>query len=213
MPTALGPHDGETFPDFNDDVRAQLSAAGWDAFGVMCPIVAENGKLVMLQHRETAKTAEGQLGPLGETIKRGECVGAVIRRALQEELGLDADMVREINLPKTNGWVMTHWQNYYRGESEPRNCLALATPLFISQRLLEHLVENPPKTVEIDGIQLHSASEVMALPDDQLRFSTKSWLSVQRASSLLVAANHELTPLPTARLRLALVGAADDDLR
>jgi len=190
VPEALQPTHDHMLPELTPEVIAELSNAGWFRVGLMVAIIDSSENILLLRHHESSKIPPDALGPLGETTKAVDDNITIVEqpletlfRGIQEELGRRNPAKLDFWIHQAGGWVINQWP---RGISYPKQyAAAISFPLFIPDRVKEHLLANPPSNEEVKGLEFVPLDEVYQIDDDKLRPGVKPWLKQLDSAGLL----------------------------
>ncbi|HSX17499.1 MAG TPA: hypothetical protein VLH86_05365 [Patescibacteria group bacterium] len=178
-----------------EDLRS-IRQAGWSRVGTITAMADESGRLLMLTHVQSDKTAAGSLGPLAETAQfsdddgtpRVESAAQTVARSIREELGMSRPERLELVAQPVGAWALSKWPVGIQYEQQ--YALAICPVVRIGRAGYERLMDEFKPTEEIEAIQFMSPDEIAAAHN--LRNGTLGWLGDVAASGLLDVPQSEL---------------------
>jgi hypothetical protein len=175
-------------PSLQSEDLSYIKDAGWARVGIVAAVMDERHHLLMLKHKQSAKTTEGMLGPLAETAQVTKANGNIniettahtLSRAVFEELGVIEPSTLELRARRVGAWTINRWPVGVNHDGQIG--LAVCPVVHIGSGEREMLMDTFSETEEITAIDFMDMEDVAA--ERLVRPGTHAWLHDIVASNL-----------------------------
>lgn len=204
----------DTLPNPTEADLRQLAAQGWMRFGIVVALIDDRRRIMMLEHRPSAKAPTGALGPMAETAQLSrlrdevtvETTVQTLARAIREELGRDPTGT-PLRARKVGSWELTKWPvGYSYGDQQ---AFGISPIVHVTREQRDRIQDEFTGTEEISGVQFMSLDQI---GERNVRPGTHIWLGLVANSPLM-----DVSPEESLELFLpsgtAMPGAVDARLQ
>lgn len=193
LPEAFRPELTRTqLPEYTVADLRSLKLFGWSRLGVAPAVVAPGERILMVQHKASAKVREGTFGPLAETsqVRRvdsalmPESVHQTMARAFYEELAIPDPQRLQLMAAAEAAWTLTPWP--VGKDDAGARALAICPVVFITAEQEQALRASFHETPETKAIEFFTPDECVQLVQQEVtRPGLRDWLEAIARSDLL----------------------------
>lgn len=187
IPTELLPATGRLLPSLSHHTINRLTETGWSRVGLVVPLITRAGKLLMFEHKETFKSREGMLGPLGETSKGIHPVIEqpleTLHRGIGEETGTREPHTLGLRMRDEGGWFINRWPVGVLQLDE--YACAVCPPVYVPPSTEDRLLAQRHINDEVQSIQAMSPDEIRDTDPAMLRPGVLGWLTQLESTDFL----------------------------